>query len=200
MAVGKSLRPLLDLAVLGLVLGGAGLVWSVASSNRELVAKLKLTTPLVERASVRDRLVGTSVSLSSFDLDRPDAADAHLLWIVDLARCPTCLNAGVAVWNALGDDAFLKRHVVVFGDDDVLDEARRALRGTTFTTASRQDLEAAFGPLLPNTKLLVDGAGVVVLADSRTAASDCGWSFEAQVGALRGTLTAGLIRTQPSNP
>ncbi len=200
MVVGKSLRPLLDLAVFGLVLGGAVLVWSVASSNRELVAKLQLTTPLVERANVRDRLVGTSVSLSSFDLERPDAADAHLLWIVDLARCRTCLNARVAVWNALGDDPLLKRHVVVFGDHDVPDEARRALRGTTFTLASRQDLEAVFGPLLPNTKLLVDGAGVVVLADSRTAASDCGWSFEAQVGALRGTLTTGLIRTQSSNP
>ena len=199
-AVGKSLRPLVDLAVLGLVLGGAVLVWNMASSNRELVAKLQLTTPLVERTNVRDRLVGTSVSLSSFDLDRPDAAGAHLLWIVDLARCRTCLNARVAVWNALGDDTSLKRHVVVFGDDDVPVEARRALRGTTFTIASRQDLEAAFGPLLPNTKLLVDGAGVVVMADSRTAASDCGWSFEAQVGALRGTLTAGLIRTQPLNP
>jgi len=72
-AVGKSLRPLLDLAVLGLVLGGAVLVWNMASSNRELVAKLQLTTPLVERANVRDRLVGTSISLPSFDLERPDA-------------------------------------------------------------------------------------------------------------------------------
>ena len=56
-------------------------------------------------------------------------------------------------------------------------------------------MDTAFGPLLPNTKLLVDHTGVVLMADSRTAASDCNWNFEAQVGALRGTLTTSLIRS-----
>ena len=29
------------------------------------------------------------------------------------------------------------------------------------------------------------------------AAFECGWSFEAQVGALRGVLSSGVIRSQP---
>ncbi len=195
MAARKFSRTVLDWTLLGLVLGGTILVWNMASSNRELAATLQVTSPLAERSSVRDRLVGTSVFLSSFDLARSDTTDAHLLWIVDLARCRTCLDGGVAVWNALGDDTSLKRHVVVFGGDEVPQDARRALRGTTFIAASRQDMDTAFGPLLPNTKLLVDHTGVVLMADSRTAASDCSWSFEAQVGALRGTLATSLIRS-----
>ena len=200
MAARKSFRTVLDLTVLGLVFGCAVLVSNVASHNRELSATLRATGPLVERTSVRDRLVGTSASLSWLGLEEPDPAEAHLVWIVDVARCRTCLSGRSAVWNALGDDTSLKRHVVVVGDDDVPQDARRALRGTTFTAASRQDLEAAFGPLLPSTKLLVDRTGVVLMADSRKAASDCGWNFEAQVGVLRGTLTTGLIRSQPVNP
>ena len=58
-------------------------------------------------------------------------------------------------------------------------------------------MEAALDPLLPNTKGLVDESGTVLLTDSRAAASECGWSFEAQVGALRGVLTGKVIRSQP---
>ena len=195
-----SLKRVPDLALFALVLGAAVWVSELASSKRELAATLELTGTLAERSSVRDRLVGTAVSLSLLGLEDPDPADAHLLWIVDLTRCRTCLSGGVAVWNALGDDSSLRRHVVVVDDGEVPEGPRRALRGTTFTTASRQAADAAFGSLLPNTKLLVDRTGVVVMADSRTAASDCGWNFEAQVGALRGTLAAGLIRSQHSNP
>ncbi len=195
MAAGKSFRKVLDLAVFALVLCGAVAVWNTAASNRELAATLQSTAPLAERSSVRDRLVGRAVSLSWLGLEEPDPAEAHLVWIVDLARCQTCLSGRPAVWNALGDDDSLRRHVVVFDTDDVPEDGRRSLRGTALTEARRRDVQAALGPLLPNTKLLIDGAGVVVMADSRAVGSDCGWSFEAQVGALRGTLSTGVIRS-----
>ena len=91
----------------------------------------------------------------------------------------------------------MSRHLLVFGEGEVPDHARRALRGTTITTASREEIETVLGPLLPNTKALVDHSGTILMSDSRAAASECGWSFEAQVGALRGVLASGVIRSQP---
>ena len=75
--------------------------------------------------------------------------------------------------------------------------ARRALRGTEFASLSREELDAALGPIFPNTKVLIDGSGTVLMADARTATSECGWSFEAQVGALRGVIASSVIRSQP---
>lgn len=116
---------------------------------------------------------------------------------VDLERCVNCLTGGLAVWNALAEDPSVSRHLLVFGQARVPDHARRALRGTTVTVASREQIETVLGPLLPDTKVLVDHSGTILMSDSRTAASECGWSFEAQVGALRGVLASGVIRSQP---
>ena len=189
-------RRWLDLGVFALAVGGAIGVWKLASHNRELRAALVAADSRAVEAMVRDRLVGTSVPLSFLALDEPDPGDAHLIWLVDLEDCPSCLAGANPAWNALGEDVFLRRHLVVFEEDEVPEAARRALRGMTVTSASREELDAAFGPLLASTKLLVDGDGIVLLADSRAAASECDWSFEAQVGALRGTLAAGVIRSQ----
>ena len=70
----------------------------------------------------------------------------------------------------------------------------RALSGTHVKAAPEDRITSALGFLLPNTQLLVDDKGTIVMADSRTAAEECGWSFAAQVGSLRGTLTSDLIR------
>ena len=129
--------------------------------------------------------------------DRLGEADAVLLWIVDLERCPTCLESGFAVWNALGEDSLLERRLWVVGDGEVPVVARRVIRGTTFASLSREELDAALGPIFPNTKVLIDGNGTVLMADARTATSECGWSFEAQVGALRGVIASSVIRSQP---
>ena len=75
--------------------------------------------------------------------------------------------------------------------------ARRALRDTEIVSMSKEELVAAVGPLLSNTKLLVDGNGIILLADARSGGSECGWSFDAQVGALRGVLASHLVRNQP---
>ena len=193
-------RRFLDLGVFALAVGGAIGVWKLASYNRELRAALTVADSRAVEASVRDRLVGARVPLSFLALDEPDPGDAHLIWVVDLERCPSCLAGANPAWNALGEDASLRRHLVVFEEDGVPEAARRVLRGATVMSASREELDAAFGSLLPSTKLLVGGDGIVLLADSRGAPSECDWSFEAQVGALRGTLASGVIRGQRRQP
>ena len=176
-------RRALDIATLALMVAAAVWVWKMASLNGEFAAALRLTAPLAERSSVQDRLVGTRLSLPTLDWqatsvdDRSGDGQLRLLWIVDIERCPVCFGVGLGIWNA--------------------EDARRALRGTTITSVSREEMDLALGPLLPNTKILVDGSGTVLMADSRTAASECGWSFEAQVGALRGVLASSVIRSQP---
>ena len=140
--------------------------------------------------------MGTHVSLPmlqrSEDLGAGDGA--KLVWVVDSDRCDRCFDGGIGAWNALAPDSSLSRHVLVYGGGGLPGEVRRALRGTTITKVSREEVEEALGPLLPTTKLLVGGEGTVLLADSRTANSECGWSFEAQVGVLRGVLPSAMIR------
>ena len=150
-----------------------------------------------------DRLVGRPVPLDFLretvgipDDDR-DVVEVHLLRIVDLERCANCLTGGFAVWNALAEDRSVSRHLLVVGEGEVPDHASRALHGTTIAAASREEIETVLGPLLPDTRTLVDQSGTILMSDSRAAASECGWSFEAQVGALRGVLASGVIRGQP---
>ncbi len=193
-------RRYVDLGVLALAVGGAIGVWNVASHNRELQAALVAAGSRAGEAVVRDRLVGARVALSFLSAGEPDAAEAHLLWIVDHKRCPTCFARATPAWNALGEDASLRRHLIVVGGGDIPEIARRALRGTPVTSLSSEEADAAFGPLLPSTKLLVDREGIVLMADSRTAVSACDWSFEAQVGALRGAIASGVIRSRRPSP
>ena len=120
-------RRWLDLGVFALAVGGAIGVWKLASDNRELRAALVAADSRAVEAMVRDRLVGTSVPLSFLALHEPDPGDAHLIWLVDLEDCPSCLAGAHPAWNALGEDASLRRHVVVFEEDEVPEAARRAL-------------------------------------------------------------------------
>lgn len=120
-----------------------------------------------------------------------------LVWVVDPESCGRCVAEGFGAWDALATDQGLHRRLVLLGAGELPKEARRALRGTKVIRVSREDALLALGAVLPNTKLLVDGSGIVLLADSRTASSECGWSFDAQVGALRGVLTGQTIRNQP---
>ena len=192
-----------DLVVASLLVVGALWVWRTSRINQELGDALRYATALAERPTVVDRLVGRRVPLDFLretigipDDDR-DVVEVRLLWIVDLERCANCLTGGFAVWNALAEDRSVSRHLVVVGEMEVPDHASRALRGTTIAAASREEIETVLGPLLPDTKALVDHGGTILMSDSRAAASECGWSFEAQVGALRGVLASGVIRSQP---
>ena len=192
-----------NLMVAALLVVGSLWVWSMSKVNQELRTTLQGAAVLAERAMVVDRLVGRQISLDFLhetigilDGDR-GPVEAWLLWIVDLERCANCLNEGFVVWNALAEDPSVSRHLLVLGEGKVPDHARRALRGTTITTASRAEVETVLGPLLPNTKALVDHSGIILMSDSRSTAWECGWSFEAQVGALRGALNSNVIRIQP---
>lgn len=152
------------------------------------------------RNAIQDRLVGTRVDLGllggAMTKPRGSASDV-LLWVVDPNSCGRCVAEGFGAWDALGTDLALRRRLVVVGEGELPEEARRALRGTEVVRASRDSVLLALGALLPNTKLLIDDGGVVLMADSRSASSECGWSFDAQVGALRGVLTGETIRNQP---
>lgn len=194
MKSGTMRRRTYEMATLGLLLVCAVWVGRLASQNRELGATVATVGSLAERSSVRDRLIGTVVPLSSLGLEEATAADAHLVWVVDVARCVRCLDRNVGPWNALAVDSSLQRHVVLYGAERLQLGALRALRGTKLTSASREELDSTLGPLLPSTKLLIDAAGTVVMADSRTIASGCRWSFEAQLGVLRGIFTTDIIR------
>lgn len=191
-------------SAVALLLGVATLlVLHATSINRELLASLSIQDALASRTAVHDRLVGRPIPLTllgraaSADSVTPESAEAHLLWIADPDLCPRCLTEGLASWNALGDDRALRRRLIVAGGGEVPAGARRALRGTAIVSVGKEELTAALGPLLPNTKILVDGSGIILLADSRSAGSECGWSFDAQVGALRGALASELVRNQP---
>ena len=199
-AVGRKVA---GIAVALLLVAASVLIVRATGINRELRASLSIQNALASRTAVHDRLVGRRIPLTLLgqsttqDSETPWNAQAHLLWIVDPNLCPRCLTEGFASWNALGDDRGLRRRLILTGDGEVPAGARRALRGTEIVSVSKGELAAALGPLLPNTKTLVDGSGIILLADSRSGGSECGWSFDAQVGALRGVLASHLVRNQP---
>lgn len=189
-----------------LMLLATAVVWRTSVANREYQSVLRSAVPAAQRTVIQDRLVGIQIPLAilgdsvhSSDV-LPWSSSNRLVWIVDIDQCPTCLDEGLVAWNALAADPSLRRHVLLVGSADLPPSAHRALRGTTLATIQREELEAATGRLLPNTKVLLNDDGTVLMADSRAAASECGWSFEAQVGALRGVYSANLIRTQPNRP
>ncbi len=150
------------------------------------------------RNAIQDRLVGARVDVGLLGgaMAQPPAADV-MLWVVDPDSCGRCVAEGFGAWDALGADLALSRRLVVVGEGKLPEEARRALRGTEVVRVSRDSALLALGAVLPNTKLLIDDDGIVLMADSRSASSECGWSFDAQVGALRGVLTGETIRNQP---
>lgn len=191
------LRMALDAATIAVVLTAALWGWRTAAAGREYQAALQLADPRADRTIIRDRLVGTQISLSGLARaveNWPNDDGVALVWIVDTDRCAACFGRGLATWNALGADPSLRRHVLVRGSQGLPAAVRRALRGTRITAVSGRELYEALGPLLPTTMLLIDDGGTILMADSRKANTECGWSFEAQVGALRRVFSSALIR------
>lgn len=189
-------------AISVLLVTATALIVRGISVNRELRGVFQDQGLVAARTTTHDRLIGTRVPSHFWGQLAQRAAvatdqGARLLWIVDTDRCGRCLTDGLGAWNALAKDNTLVRQLVTVGDAPVPEEARRALRSTPAIFMTREDVRTTFGSLLPNTKMLIDSKGIILLADSRNTGSECGWSFDAQVGALRGALASELVRNQP---
>jgi len=149
------------------------------------------------RAQIQDRLIGQRLDLSALldDGVGEGQLDARtVLWVVDLEECVGCFDSVVS-WARLESARSHNLALVLIGETTPSVEARlRGLTRTRVQWAERKQVEAVLGPVLPNTKLLVTADGFVLLADSRYSGQDCGWIFDAQVGALAGVNEAHRIR------
>jgi hypothetical protein len=174
----------------------AGLSARHTADLRKAMRPLRMSS---ERARTQDRLIGSAIDVASFGAGSPvshllNRRRPVLLWIVDLENCSGCFD-GVSEWTRLER---LEDHDLVL----LLMGARtrgvaaqlRALRRTVVGQARREDVLAKLGNILPNTKFLLDAERIAVLVDSRASGKDCGWSFEAQVAAIRGLNSAQAIR------
>jgi len=194
------LRRALRVANMLLLVVAVGFVFRSTTVIRDQNTALQVRDLGAVRNAIQDRLVGARVDLGLLGgpiAKPPGSAADVLLWVVDPDSCGRCVSEGFGAWDALGTDLALRRRLVVVGEGELPEEARRAIRDTELVRVSRDSVLLALGALLPNTKLLIDDGGIVLMADSRSASSECGWSFDAQVGALRGVLTGETIRNQP---
>jgi hypothetical protein len=151
-----------------------------------------------ERAQVQDRLIGRTLrpppaSLAG-DVSSDNRRATTLYWVVDSNHCRSCLQS-FALWNQLHDIPDLDLSLILVGDRlPPGDPALRAVQGTMVWRATRADIQSWLGPVLPNTKILVDSSGVILMADSRFSSEECGWSFDAQLGSLEHVVSPSEIR------
>lgn len=167
--------------------------------KKELVAA---SIPAI-RTERRDRLIGTVVDITKL-IDggvhwNARVADKPLvIWILDFERCDAWL-AALGEWSRLERVEDHELGLLVIGEPS--EHAAQSLRTLSRTHISRIDRKMVFshlGPLLPNTKLLLDTVRVAILVDSRSTGSDCGWSFESQVGYFYGLNQSSSIRPAAS--
>lgn len=185
------IRELLTLIAL---LAATGVAFASVLRERQAVQIAQLAAAGHARAQVHDRLMGTRLDLSGLDPRWGMPPGGTFAWLLDVESCQGCFDT-VADWvhlEQLDDHDFV---VFVGGPVTAAVEARlRALDRTRVVYTTSATLREAVGFVLPNTKLLLDGSGVVLLVDSRYSGQECGWSFEAQAGMLRGVYPVRPIR------
>lgn len=165
---------------------------------RAVIAETRLSSL---RAEGQDRLIGKRIdvaTLTSNTAARPTDTTRRstLIWVVELDRCSGCFDT-VSEWARLEQIAAYDLKLVLVGHSTPAVEARlRALGRTTVRWGKQERVDSALGNVLPNTKLLLDPDGIALLVDTRASGQECGWNFEAQIGALQGLGTAGAIRTK----
>lgn len=152
-----------------------------------------------KRAQTQDRLIGTHVDVAMLIDGTTDDYAAELgkrtlLWIIDVENCAGCFDelGGWRRLEQLTDHALI---LLLIGKPSA--EVRRGLRlfkRTVVERTTRERVLAEVGPLLPNTKFLLGADGIAILVDSRASGQKCGWSFDAQVGAVEGVNGPGAIR------
>jgi hypothetical protein len=156
---------------------------------------VRLMTAGYQRALVQDRLIGMKLNLAALGAQPPQLDQFSLAWFVDLGHCTGCFDS-LNDWAHLEQDEHLNLVLFVAGDTEPAVEKRlRVLRRTAVVRTGRSFVRDVLGFTLPNTKLMVDPTGTVVLADSRYSGQECGWSFEVQVAVLRGLERVRAIRS-----
>lgn len=185
------------LSLTALVLAASVSVVAVRSQKTLKQQMSEVEAPAV-RALVQDRLTGARIDLYSLvPLESSRLlADQRptVLWILDMARCPDCFD-NLGPWSRLET---LEDHRLILGyigtPSGVVKGRLRSLTKTRVFQTTPERVAETLGRILPNTKLLLDEDGVAVLVDSRTSASECGWSFDSQIGALKGLNSSHAIR------
>jgi hypothetical protein len=189
----------------GLLMVATGLVLVAAVKVKQAIhrsdLRVRMLVPAQDRAFAVDGLIGRDVSslLDALDGASPRQGETArretALWLVDAARCPGCLSAP-AGWNDLRDNKPVDALLVVRGETQ--EHAERLARAAGVTgrvlgdTARRVD--TVLPDILPDTRMLVSGRGIVLLADSRYAAQTCSWSVFRQIAAVKGWADGNYVR------
>lgn len=185
---------LLILTALGFGLAG-GATYRYYHDTVELQTRLERTESVVQRTALRDALIGNplppirlrDLSGEERPLHRPGQRQA--IWFVDTERCPNCLEDSGA-WQRLGTgQSRIETTLVLIGMDGR--EAMNAVRAKRIRTNVLIDPDLKLGKLiplwLPSIYVLLDGAGMVTMADARSANLSCQWSFPGQLASVVGS-------------
>lgn len=187
-------------------LGAAALVaalWSHRSALDAAHARAAELEGPAQRTHVADRLVGADLS----DVRLPAAgggeealhrtAGWELLWFVDPAACPACLQR-TGAWRETVRGPGLAGTVVLTGASPARAERVRRRAGLDGRVLGDPGggLSESVGvsATTPAVFALVDRSGTVVLAEARRASTTCDWSFPRQAAALVAGGDAGRLR------
>lgn len=192
-------RELLTLAALAMSFAAAAVSYVRYLSAADIVLQTRMSSA---RAEAQDRLIGKVVNVSALmgnTVGSRSGARTHgmVVWIVDLDRCSGCFDS-VAEWARLETHPDYSFTLLLSGSRSAAVEARlRILKRTQVQWIPRARAIQVLGTTLANTKLLLDSADVALLVDTRGSGQECGWSFDAQVGAIWGTTPSTAIRGEP---
>lgn len=186
------------LATLALLLS-VGMIAITLSRYKEARDALGRMESSFRRAQVTDRLTGRHLDVQTLGVNSapggPERAERRtLLWVVDVENCRGCF-AELGSWRRLEQLTDHRLIILFLGPPPArLQPSLKLLKRTIVGSTTKQLVSATMGPLLPSTKVLLDAEGIAIMVDSRTSSQECGWSFDAQVGAVEGINEPRAIR------
>ena len=165
------------------------LVFVQWSRGERMNDELTNMRPAADRLAVQTRLTGRSLDPEElslkplYSLGTLPPPGLELWWFVDTKDCRGCLALS-AEWNELAMRGVRLNLVMMSSDSAPGPASLRGYRNTGVWQGRKEWIEAAVGPLLPSTKLLLDGHGQIIQADPRYPAQGCGPSLDAQLLSL----------------
>lgn len=148
----------------------AGLMMAAAAFRNGTQAQdaLARARMIAMRSAVQDRLIGSRIEIQQL-LAEADSDSSYvgskpaILWVLDLERCHRCL-AGVGGWTRLERLGTHDLVLLIIGEPSrEVQGMLRTLRRTRITVATRAVVFSHLGPVLENTKMLIDEDGIIVL-------------------------------------